>query len=75
MDPTITSGTSLSSPKEQSNSTKLLMDSTSLSLVSTPLTFKKRVYEFSDGNIHDKDILGLRGDLSKLVPNNNLSRS
>jgi hypothetical protein len=37
-----------------------------LMIVTPTIQFKKRVYEFNEGNIHDKDFLGLRGICSFL---------
>ena len=33
-----------------------------VTMVPSIIELKKRVYEFNEGNIHDKDFLGLRGN-------------
>jgi hypothetical protein len=38
-----------------------------LATVTPTIQLKKRVYEFTEGNIHDKDFLGLRGDISDVL--------
>lgn len=34
-----------------------------VTMITSIIELKKRVYEFNEGNIHDKDFLGLRGNL------------